>query len=177
MDVDIISPKLLLKDFFKSIEGYKGLFFVVPIAIGIVMCLFLKGENKNAVEGFINSSLTSFVPIFATILSVYISWVFTKRSTRHEKERVQIFQETTNEIFVLIPLVLFAISAYFISHLSISQYLKFIPYIHQICKCTRCVIDTIYYGLFIEIVLVIFMITKRSYIIIMNEIRLLEANK
>lgn len=51
MDVDIISPKLLLKDFFKSIEGYKGLFFVVPIAIGIVMCLFLKGENKNAVEG------------------------------------------------------------------------------------------------------------------------------
>ena len=73
--------------------------------------------------------------------------------------------------------MLFAISAYFISHLSISQYLKFIPYIHQICKCARCVIDTIYYGLFIEIVLVIFMITKRSYIIIMNEIRLLEANK
>ena len=47
MDVDIISPKLLLKDFFKSIEGYKGLFFVVPIAIGIVMCLFLKGENSK----------------------------------------------------------------------------------------------------------------------------------
>ena len=98
MDVDIISPKLLLKDFFKSIEGYKGLFFVVPIAIGIVMCLFLKGENKNAVEGFINSSLTSFVPIFATILSVYISWVFTKRSTRHEKERVQIFQESKSPL-------------------------------------------------------------------------------
>ena len=74
MDVDIISPKLLLKDFLKSIEGYKGLFFVVPIAIGIVMCLFLKGENKDVVEDFINSSLTSFVPIFATILSVYISW-------------------------------------------------------------------------------------------------------
>ena len=54
MDVDIISPKLLLKDFLKSIEGYKGLFFVVPIAIGIVMCLFLKGENKNAVEDFIS---------------------------------------------------------------------------------------------------------------------------
>lgn len=51
MDVDIISPKLLLKDFLKSIEGYKGLFFVVPIAIGIVMCLFLKGENKDA-RGF-----------------------------------------------------------------------------------------------------------------------------
>lgn len=64
MDVDIISPKLLLKDFLKSIEGYKGLFFVVPIAIGIVMCLFLKGENKNAVEEFINSSLTSFVPVY-----------------------------------------------------------------------------------------------------------------
>lgn len=177
MDVDIISPKQLLKDFFKSIEGYKVLFFFIPIAIGIIMCLFLKGENKDAVEDFINSSLTSFVPIFATILSVYISWVFTKRSTRHEKERVQIFQETTNEIFVLIPLVLFAMSAYFVSHLSISQYLKFTPYIHQIGKYTRFVFDTIYYGLFVEIVLVIFMITKRSYIIIMNEIRLLEANK
>lgn len=53
MDVDIISPKLLLKDFFKSIEGYKGLFFVVPIAIGIVMCLFLKERIKMRWRGLL----------------------------------------------------------------------------------------------------------------------------
>ena len=121
--------------------------------------------------------MTSFVPIFATILSVYISWVFAKRKTRHDKERIQIFQETTNAIFVLIPLVLFAIGSFFMSHMSIPQILKGVSYIHSICHVGHIALEFIYYTLFTEIALIIFMITKRSYVIIVNEIRLLEEDK
>ena len=57
MDVDIISPKLLLKDFFKSIEGYKGLFFVVPIAIGIVTVSYTHLVGYVVTDGYEGSSV------------------------------------------------------------------------------------------------------------------------
>lgn len=177
IDLEIIYPKQLFKDFYQSIKNYKLIFFIFPVIAGIVMTLLIGKEQKESVEELINSSLTSFVPIFATILSVYISWVFEKRKTRHEKERIQIFQETTNAIFVLIPLVLFAIGTYFVCKISFKDYVSKVLYLQQICHYIRYVFDFIYYALFVEIALIIFMITKRSYIIIINEIRLLEADK
>lgn len=177
IDIGIIYPKRLFVDFYRSIKDYKIVFLIFPIVVGIVMTFFIDGKQKDSVEGLINSSLTSFVPIFATILSVYISWVFEKRRTRHDKERIQIFQETTNAIFVLIPLVLFAIGAYFVSHMSVPQILKGVSYVHSICHMGHIALEFIYYTLFTEIALIIFMITKRSYVIIINEIRLLEEDK
>ena len=131
IDINIIYPKRLFVDFYRSIKDYKTVFFIVPILIGMFMALLIDDSQKDSIDGLINSSLTSFVPIFATILSVYISWVFAKRKTRHDKERIQIFQETTNAIFVLIPLVLFAIGSFFMSHMSIPQILKGVSYIHS----------------------------------------------
>lgn len=177
MDINIIYPKLLFLDFYKSIKPYRFIFLGIPIIVGLLMTLLIGKDNRTSVEGLINSSLTSFVPIFATILSVYISWVFEKRKTRHEKERIQIFQETTNAIFVLIPLVLFAILIYFVGKFSLKNILSDESLVHQLCFYFKYVFDFIYYALFVEIVLIIFMITKRSYIIIINEIRLLEADK
>ena len=122
IDINIIYPKRLFVDFYRSIKDYKTVFFIVPILIGMFMAFLIDDSQKDSIDGLINSSLTSFVPIFATILSVYISWVFAKRKTRHDNERIQIFQETTNAIFVLIPLVLFAIGAFFMSHMPCGAY-------------------------------------------------------
>lgn len=177
IDISIIYPKRLFVDFYRSIKDYKTVFFFVPILIGMFMAFLIDDSQKDSIDGLINSSLTSFVPIFATILSVYISWVFAKRKTRHDKERIQIFQETTNAIFVLIPLVLFAIGSFFMSHMSVPQILKGVSYIHYICHVGHIALEFIYYTLFTEIALIIFMITKRSYVIIINEIRLLEEDK
>lgn len=175
MNMDIICPKQLFGDFYKSIKQYRLVFFGIPIVVGLLM-LLIGDEKKSSVEGLINSSLTSFVPIFATILSVYISWVFEKRKTRHEKERIQIFQETTNAIFVLIPLVLFSMGAYFAGEFPLDKLFIDLP-LNLFFRCLKCFFDFVYYALFVEICLIIFMITKRSYIIIVNEIRLLEADK
>ena len=177
MDIDIIYPKQLFRDFYKSIKQYRCIFFGIPIIVGLLMTLLIGSDNKPNVEGLINSSLTSFVPIFATILSVYISWVFEKKKTRHEKERIQIFQETTNAIFVLIPLVLISIGAYFVGKMSLPKTWGNVFVLNLVCHYFKCFFEFAYYALFVEISLIIFMITKRSYIIVINEIRLLEADK
>jgi len=177
IDIDIIYPKKLFVDFYQSIKGYKCVFFGIPVLVGLFVDFFIEKGQKGNVESLINSSLTSFVPIFATILSVYISWVFAKRKTRHEKERIQIFQETTNAIFVLIPMVLFAMFVYFMGHISIPKDMENILYVKQVCRCLHYAFDFLYYALFVEIALIIFMITKRSYTIIINEIRLLDTDK
>ena len=80
-------------------------------------------------------------------------------------------------LFKVGSLVLFAIGSFFMSHMSIPQILKGVSYIHSICHVGHIALEFIYYTLFAEIALIIFMITKRSYVIIINEIRLLEEDK
>ena len=172
MNCNIIYPKQLIVDFIKGINSHKWVFILLPLLVALVFQYVIKDNNRKNVIELINSALTSFVPIFATILSVYISWVFQKRTTMHERDRLQMFEETTGGIFMLIPLVLVSMWMNFMYHMDLSFILP--SFIYKIYRETTF---SLLIFSFSEIMLVILMITKRSYVIIMNELKLLEETK
>lgn len=72
IDISIIYPKRLFVDFYRSIKDYKTVFFFVPILIGMFMAFLIDDSQKDSIDGLINSSLTSFVPILQQFfLSIY----------------------------------------------------------------------------------------------------------
>lgn len=64
IDINIIYPKRLFVDFYRSIKDYKTVFFIVPILIGMFMAFLIDDSQKDSIDGLINSSLTSFCPYF-----------------------------------------------------------------------------------------------------------------
>ena len=186
-NLSIINIRSILGAFHKSVVGYTSLFYVTPWIIGIIMPIILWNANEKATNAF-NAFLTSFVPLFATILTFYISWCYNKIKTRHNEERLNMFRETSTNILMMIPLDVLALLLYvFASNqwlsgvtildnsaqifgYSVSGFLTSITWHHTI----RYVFLVGYYAAITEIVLIVLMVCKRAYKIINNEITLLD---
>lgn len=46
MDIDIIYPKQLFGDFYKSIKQYRCIFFGIPIIAGLLMTLLIGRDER-----------------------------------------------------------------------------------------------------------------------------------
>lgn len=162
------------------------LFYGIPIIIGIAMPIFFR-EVNDKVAGVLNSYLTSFIPLFATILTFYLSWCYNKIKSRHNKERLQLFRETSTNILMMIPLDVFAILSYVFASNTLLGNSTIVPdavksMIPESCivlstltwhQVIRYVFLIAYYLFVSETILIIFMVCKRAYVIINNEITLL----
>lgn len=184
--LSIINIANILDAFNASIKSYYRLFYVTPWIVGVLLPILLWHSNENAAEVF-NAFLTSFVPLFATILTFYISWCYNKIKTRHNAERLQLFRDTSTNILMMIPLDVLALVLYVMSSnswladcpvLSHSFSLSWydIPELfysitwHQII---RYILLILYYAVLTEIMLILLMVCKRAFVIINNEITLL----
>lgn len=185
----IINIGNILKAFNKSIEGFHKLFYVAPIVVGFIFPFVLWHANEQA-AGALNAFLTSFVPLFATILTFYISWCYNKLITRHNEERLRLFRETSTNILMMIPLDVFALLMYVLSNnhwfdsslvlgfypadwmLSLPRFLVDLTW-HQ---AIRFVFLFAYYSLITEIILIVLMVCKRAFVIINHEITLLNED-
>lgn len=188
-NLSIINISNILCAFNTSIKEYKVLFYIVPWLIGMILSLLLWYSNDEAAET-LNAFLTSFVPLFATILTFYISWCYNKIKTRHNKERLKLFRETSTNILMMIPLDVLALviyvlasnkwfvndalidSTFSLSNIAIPNLLYSITWYHLI----RYILFVMYYAAVTEIVLIVLMVCKRAYVIINNEITLLDNN-
>lgn len=185
--LSIINVGSILRAFNASIKGYHKLFYITPWVVGFVMPILLLDSNERATEA-LNAFLTSFVPLFATILTFYISWCYNKIKTRHNQERLQLFRETSTNILMMIPLDVFALllyvlatniwladslvlsSIFTLSWLEIPVFLRSITW-HQ---AIRYILLVAYYAALTEIILILLMVCKRAFVIINNEITLLD---
>lgn len=161
------------------------LFFVTPIVSGLLIPLFLRGGNGQAVTVF-NAFLTSFVPLFATILTFYMSWCYKKMKTRKGVMRLNLFRQTSTCILLMIPI---AAVALVLQAASTSQVFSCVmlweekaiwgidlPELLQkvtVNDVMRYILLSAYYGLIVEILLILFMVCKRANIIIKEEINML----
>lgn len=185
--VSIIDIRAIIKSFKESIKGFEWLFCRVPLFIGFFMPIILFGANGRAADILV-SFLTSFVPLFATILTFYLSWCYNKIKTRHNKERLALFRETSTNILMMIPLDVAALLSCILSN-SIWLHSCYLPYFdgawepletlssflcqfswHQII---RYLFLMLFYGITTEIILIMLMVCKRAYVIIINEIVLI----
>lgn len=186
-NLSIINIRSILGAFHKSVVGYTWLFYVTPWIIGVIMPILLWDANEKATNA-LNAFLTSFVPLFATILTFYISWCYNKIKTRHNEERLNMFRETSTNILMMIPLDVLALLLYVLATnqwlsdvtiidnsaqifgYSVSGFLTNLTWHHAI----RYVFLVGYYAAITEIVLIVLMVCKRAYKIINNEITLLD---
>lgn len=185
--LSIINIANILGTFNASIKYYRKLFYVTPWVIGIVMPIILWHSNEKAAVVF-NAFLTSFVPLFATILTFYISWCYNKIKTRHNVERLQLFRDTSTDILMMIPLdvlalllYVFASNSWFVDSLVLNTTFSLswidVPVFfvsitwHQV---VRYLFLTGYYAMLTEIILILLMVCKRAFVIINNEITLLD---
>lgn len=188
-DLSIISIKNITNAFYASIKNYKALFISCPILAGIFMPILLCGSNVIAIAA-LNSFLTSFVPLFATILTFYLSWCYNKIDSRHNQERIQLFKETSTNILMMIPLDAATILCYVFSTISLLPSTELFPEItlSDIPEITN-MLQTLtwnrlikyiflvpYYAGVTEIMLILLMVCKRAFVIITNEIALLNPN-
>lgn len=181
MDIKIINNKELFDAYEKCISKYCWLFYFVPLFFGVFLSVLFKGFNDKIVNT-INSFLTCFVPLFGTILTIYISWAFSKVKTRHQEERIQIFKETTVAILIMIPIAIVTVFLSFANEIPIWSFVEIsqikeinVSNIINISKNILVLLFSIfYYAGFIKICLIILMVIKRAYRIIINEIRLLD---
>ncbi|MCR4617763.1 MAG: hypothetical protein K5669_06210 [Lachnospiraceae bacterium] len=185
--LSIINIGNILYAFNASIKNWHRLFYIIPWFVGIIMPVFLYNSNEKA-AGALNAFLTSFVPLFATILTFYISWCYNKIKTRHNAERLQLFRETSTNILMMIPLDVIALvlyvfasnnwfsddvvisSSFSLSRFNIPTFLYSITW-HQLI---RYVFLVAYYAILTEIILILLMVCKRAFVIINNEITLLD---
>ena len=174
----------ILHAFHESVKGRKQ-FYILPCIVGVLMPFILKGGNEKAAATF-NSFLTSFVPLFATILTFYISWCYNKIKTRHNKERLELFKATSTNILMMIPLDALALLLYV---LSLNQWFQDMIFNEQpmllgitlpavLANITwhdvfRYILLSAYYSIIFEIMLILLMVCKRAHVIINNEIALL----
>lgn len=182
----IISIKDLLSAFNSSVKGAHFLFYWVPLIGGFLSPFILYGGNSKAAT-IINSFLTSFVPLFATILTFYLSWCYNKIRTRHNAERLQLFRETSTNILIMIPIDVLAVILYCLSSITWFD-TKF--NVNYLCNqeittilnslsfniLLKYIIFSLYYSCVLEIVFIILMVCKRAFVIINNEISLLSEN-
>lgn len=185
--LSIINIGNVLGAFNASISGYKKLFYITPWVIGVIIPIVLWESNDTAAVA-LNAFLTSFVPLFATILTFYISWCYNKIKTRHNAERLQLFRETSTNILMMIPLDVLALVLYVLSTnnwfandavvssnftlswIDIPVFVYSITW-HQVIKYMFLIA---YYAVLTEIVLIVLMVCKRAFVIINNEISLLD---
>lgn len=150
---------------------------------------------KQTIDGktanIFNSFLTSFVPLFATILTFYLSWCYDKLKTRHNKERLELFRETSTNILIMIPLDVFALISYVIStnvwlsdtHVFCNAFTVFGKELPELWydlswnHIIRYIFLCCYYSLLSEMVSIIMMVCRRAYAIISNEITLLSDSE
>lgn len=184
----IINISNVLNAFRDSIRVYRLLFYVLPIVVGVILPWVLFSKNDEAISTF-NSFLTSFVPLFATILTFYLSWCYNKIQTRHNGDRLKLFRETSTNILMMIPLdvlallfaVLTQINWFDSCHLfsfsednsSVLQFFNQFT-VRQLIKYLFLVG---YYSCITEIVLIVLMVCKRAFVIINNEITLLSEEE
>lgn len=185
--LSIINIGKILGAFNASVRDYKMLFYVIPWIVGVFMPIVLWGSNDVA-AGVLNAFLTSFVPLFATILTFYLSWCYNKIKSRHNTERLQLFRETSTDILMMIPLDVVALilfvfasnkwliddtvlcSTFSFSLVIIPDFLYIVTW-HQVI---RYVFLVAYYAALTEIILIVLMVCKRAFVIINNEITLLD---
>ena len=185
--LSIINIGNILRAFNASIKNYHKLFYLTPWIVGITMP-FLLWQNNEKAAGAFNAFLTSFVPLFATILTFYISWCYNKIKTRHNAERLQLFRETSTNILMMIPLDVFAILLYVLSlNICLSDefvvnssfkpsWIEIPAFVYSITwhQVIRYIFLIGYYAVLTEITLILLMVCKRAYVIINNEITLLD---
>jgi hypothetical protein len=178
--------KVVWEAFLGSISQVKRFLIIFSIICGFGITILTHGhweENRSV----INSFLTSFVPLFATILTVYISWTFDKNETKHNKERMKLFKETTVSIMMLIPITIITLGISLLCNIHVLDNLRIFERIQiydwEIINnplfmggCLRFFFNSLYFTNFVGLSLVIFMIVKRSYIIIIKELRLLNSS-
>ncbi len=164
-------------------QSFKSLFIVYPAILAFILIFLLHGSYTK-VSGVTNGFLTSFIPIFATIFSIYTSWAFTAAKSRHAADRYQLIEETCSAILFLIPLDLFALVFSVLSATSIGENFvlfnikidSFFKYNQPVSLSSLLKVIThyIYYFLLVDIAIVTLTIVKRSYILLTNEIVLLK---
>ena len=163
-------------------QSFTRLFYVYPAVLAIVLLFLLQG-NYASVSGVTNGFLTSFIPIFATIFSIYTSWAFTAAKSRHAADRYQLIEETCAAILFLIPLDLLALVFSVLSantigenlllfNIDIDSYIKYSQPV-SVAVLLKVITHYIYYFLLVDIAFVTLTIVKRSYILLTNEIVLL----
>lgn len=163
-------------------QSFIRLFIIYPAIVALLLLFFLQG-NYAEVCIVINGFLTSFVPIFATIFSIYTSWAFTSAKSRHAADRYQLIEETCAAILFLIPLDLLALLISVLSKTTIGDSFElFTIDIDCIIKYSQTINIAIllkmiahfaYYYVLVDIAFVTLTIVKRSYILLTNEIVLL----
>lgn len=164
-------------------QSFTRLFFVYPAVVALLMLILLQG-NYAEVSGVINGFLTSFIPIFATIFSIYTSWAFTAAKSRHAADRYQLIEETCAAILFLIPLDLLALLVSVLSKIAIGDNIelftidisRYITYnqVVSIAILWKIIAHFTYYFVLVDIAFVTLTIVKRSYILLTNEIVLLK---
>lgn len=185
--LSIINIGNILGAFNMSIRNYKKLFYITPWILGVAMPILLWNSNEKAAGAF-NAFLTSFVPLFATILTFYLSWCYNKIKTRHNAERLQLFRETSTNILMMIPLDVLALLLYVLasniwltdvtvlSRTFTLSWFEIPAFLYSITwhQTIRYIILVAYYAVLTEIVLILLMVCKRAFVIINNEITLLD---
>lgn len=164
-------------------QSFTRLFLVYSAVVALLLLILLQG-NYDEVSGVINGYLTSFIPIFATIFSIYTSWAFTSAKSRHAADRYQLIEETCAAILFLIPLDLLALLVSVLSKIAIGDNIelftidisRFITYnqVVSIAILWKIIAHFAYYFLLVDIAFVTLTIVKRSYILLTNEIVLLK---
>lgn len=183
----IINISNIAKAFAESVKGFGSLFYYAPLFVGFIMPLILFGANDKAADILV-SFLTSFVPLFATILTFYLSWCYNKIGSRHNKERLPLFRETSTNILMMIPLDVAALLCCVLSENTWlhSCYLPCFDGVWRpvevlssfLCRFSwhqvlRYLFLIAFYGFTTEIILIMLMVCKRAYVIIINEIVLI----
>ena len=104
-------------------QSFSLLFLIYPAVIAVIL-LFLVQGCYDKVSAVTNGFLTSFIPIFATIFSIYTSWAFTAAKSRHAADRYQLIEETCAAILFLIPLDLFALVFSVLSSVTVGKHIE-----------------------------------------------------
>ena len=164
-------------------KSFSRLFLVYPAIIAVILLFLVQGSYDKVII-VTNGFLTSFIPIFATIFSIYTSWAFTAAKSRHAADRYQLIEETCAAILFLIPLDLFALVLSVLSSITVGEHIELfnieIDYIikysqtFNLAILLKIISHYIYYFLLVDIAFVTLTIVKRSYILLTNEIVLLK---
>lgn len=86
----------------------KKIFIIYPLLIG-VLCVFLFYRNIDSILEILAMFISIFVPLFINLLALLMSAVLNKITSRHNKERIELFKETFTNICYLIPISVFLI--------------------------------------------------------------------
>lgn len=176
-----INIKNILIEFHKSVRKCSDMYYWLPIGVGTIIPFLLKGGNMAATTA-LNAFLTSFIPLFATVLTFYMSWCYNEIRSRHSHTRLGLFRATSMDILMMIPLDALALLLYVCSTV---QWFSGCPLMTEEVYWLAFLKDATwndvitypflaaYYAVVVEIFLILMVVCKRVYIIIDGEIKLL----